>query len=332
MKRVLLSRGKNYERILIGLFWNNLNFLVMERNNSGIFVVSDDLIKIEEKREILGTVITVSIVDENEEKSRMVVREAFKECERIKSLYSRFKPDSEVSKLNSRVGEWVKVDPEFYGLIVWGNKFKEDTKGAFDITVKSVLEGWGYDSNYSFQERRGGEIGTIELNSNMQVKVTSEIDLGGYGKGYAIDQMLKKLIDFDNVFIDAEGDVFGKGLNEKGEPWRVFFKHPTNEEEVIGSVFVDNFALACSNARVKKWGKRHHLVNPRTLQPANEMLCVYAQASSAVLADAYSTALFVLGYAEAKKILPRLPVEAMLISPEGRIFKSPGFRGELYIT
>ncbi len=62
------------------------------------------------------------------------------------------------------------------------------------------------------------------------------------------------------------------------------------------------------------------------------MLAVYTQAAEALLADAYSTALFVLGFEEARRLLPRLPVQAMLISPKGEIWRSEGFKGSLYGT
>lgn len=275
--------------------------------------------KVEEAKELLGTLVKIILVGENEDEMRAAIGKAFFECERIGKLYSRYCEDSEVSRLNRSIGSWLQVDPEFYGLIVWSSKFKHETRGAFDITVKNV-------------KQIGTEMGVIELADNMMVRINSEIDLGGMGKGYAIDQMLKELSGFQDVFINAGGELYGRGLCESGNPWRTFFEHPTKADELIGSVFMEDFALSCSNQRKRKWRESHCLVNPRTLQPADDMLSVYVQSASAAMSDAYSTALFVMGYEVAKKHLAKLPVEAMLISKEGKIFKSPDFKGELFLS
>jgi len=285
--------------------------------------------KVEIVKEQLGTPIVLTIIAEDEVAAREAAAEAFSECARIENAYSRFVDGNELAILNAHVGEWAEVSEELLQLIAFAKRAGEKTKGAFDVSVKSILEGWGYDSAYSLKEGRPGRTGTIELKEG-RVRIGAPIELGGLGKGYALDRMLSFLNGFPNVHLNAGGDLIVRGVNENAEPWRIVFEHPEDPARGIGTVDTTGLALASSSPSRRKWRNRHHLVDPRTGEPAVGMLAVYTQSSSALLADVYSTALFVLGYEEAQKLLPTLPVEAMLVSPEGRIFRSPNFQGVLF--
>ena len=89
-------------------------------------------------------------------------------------------------------------------------------------------------------------------------------------------------------------------------------------------------AVGASSPARRKWRNRHHLVDPIRREPAQGMMGVFTQAETALWADIYSTALFVLGFERAQALLPTLKVEALLVASDGRVFKSEGFRGELY--
>jgi len=125
--------------------------------------------------------------------------------------------------------------------------------------------------------------------------------------------------------VDAGGDIYAQGSG-----WKAAFEHPLNEGEVIGGVEVDGFYLASSSASKRKWGKSHHLINTASGECADDMLAVYIQGGDGTLVDAYSTALYVMGFERGVEMISTLPVEAMLISKEGAIFRSKGFKGELF--
>lgn len=290
-----------------------------------------------ESRSLLGCRVTVHLCGTDEKLARSALERAFSECERIEAAYSRFISGNELAELNAHLEKWTSVSPELFKLIAWGEEVRYKTEGAFDITVKSILEGWGYNAHYSLQETEQGQTGFILLNeAELKVHLTAPIDLGGLGKGYAVDQMMKKLKEFSDVCIDAGGDIFARGqdFNEKTasrKPWRMIFEHPTDLTKGLGYVDVDGFAVAASSPARRKWRNRHHLVDPRSGQPAMNMLAVYTQAENVQTADSYSTALFVLGYEEAQRLLSELPVEAMLVSSKGGIYRSKGFQGRLFL-
>ena len=284
--------------------------------------------KIQETQNHLGTPVTIQVVAYDENKAQRAIERAFAEAARIEAAYSRFIKGNELATLNAKVGEWVTVEDELYELISFGVRVGERTQKAFDLSVKSLLEGWGYDADYSLQEKEAGHIGSIEL-AEGRVRCSAEIELGGLGKGYAIARMCNQLADFTNIMVNAGGDLFAKGQDEDG-PWKVALEHPTDETKAIGIVEVDGFSVGVSSPLRRQWRDRHHLVDPKESQPAGQMLAVYTQADVALIADAYSTALFVLGFEKAATLLPDLPVEALLIGPDGQGWRTDGFKGGLF--
>lgn len=299
----------------------------------------------------LGTPIVLQLIVEGEEleahsAATQMARLCYDECARIESTYSRFLENTVLAALNTRVGEWAGVEEEFYRLLEFGDHLRERTSGAFDLSVKGILEGWGYDKNYSFAEGENGRTGRVDLRGSLEegfeVRLSVPVELGGLGKGYAIDRMVNELSghcgelrNLRGFCINAGGDLFVQGSDENGEPWRVLFEHPTDTSLAIGEVrLYGPLALAASSPSRRSWKNgekiRHHLVDPRSGEPAQNMLAVYTQAPAALLADAYSTALFVLGFEAARELVPQLPLEAMLVGPKGELWKSGGFKGELY--
>jgi len=302
---------------------------------------------IEESRELLGTLFCISIVceDHREESALEVIKKAFEEVVRIERSYSRFIEDNELSNLNKNKCAWTKISDEFFELIEYAEGVRLSTEGAFNIVIENVLEGLGYDKEYSFVQSFHGASGHVELDKeNKRVKISSEVDLGGLGKGYAIDRVSSLLAEnFLNFCVDGGGDMYCKGLNMQGEAWQVALGHPSDTQKAIGAARLSNVACASSNPYLRKWEGGHHLINPHTNSPATQMMAVYTQAPLAIIADAYATALFAMGYEKAKEWLinncastqsggqkAAAPVEAMIISPTGKIFKSDCFKGKLF--
>ena len=279
--------------------------------------------------EALGTGIRLVCVS-SERSAEEGLLLAWEECGRIEAAYSRFIGNNELARLNGLQGEWVEVSSELYALLSFGVDLFEKSGGAFNLTVGSILEGWGYDADYLFNEKSPGCLGQIELDSGL-VRVSASVDLGGLGKGYALDRMSTCLEAFENVLIDAGGDLVARGVDETGRPWRVAFEHPTDPSKAIGVVEVtEPLALASSSPSRRAWKGKHHLVNPQTGQPASDMLAVYTQAATALEADAWATALFVSGFEKAQSLLKKSFVESLLVRPSGELFRTKGFRGELF--
>lgn len=317
-----------------------------------------------------------------------LLEKCFFEARRIHHKYSRFLEDNPLFSLNSRLNQWVEVDEEFFELLEFGQKMCLDTGGAFDLTVKNLLESWGYDANYSLKSQKiaGFDSGPKPVFKNSEkdknpriskkiafqklpqkrVKISSPVDFGGLGKGYLLDKLSKIILSADDFLvgfaINAGGDLYAWGKNGKN-PWRMAFEHPTDTKKAIGFVDVDDFFLAGSSPLRRHWElenglSRHHLVDNEHQLPAGKMAAVYVQSSAGIVADAYATALFVLGFEKAKDFLENLEkenlqslekleslenlhttsdqkkftnkLEAMLVSREGKIWRSKEFCGEIF--
>ncbi|MBT4936834.1 FAD:protein FMN transferase [Candidatus Peregrinibacteria bacterium] len=303
--------------------------------------------QIKKSIECLGTIIEITINDErNDSYIEEKIVEAFQEAQRIEKEFSRFIKGNQLFTLNNSLNTWTQVSDELFFLIQKSEEIKERTKGAFDIQVKEVLDELGYHSAPSFiptssviPAKAGIHPHTetdktpyqIVLDKKQKALTTSPIDLGGIGKGYAVDRMKEILKEFENICINAGGDIFVQGYAANKEPWKIAFEHPTDTSMAIGEVESAFGFFASSNAQRRKWGENnHHLINPQTKIPAKNMLAVYIQGTNGIEVDAYSTALFVMGFKKAQNILHALPVKAMIIDMKGIIFRSKEFKGELF--
>ncbi len=294
--------------------------------------------KVEDGRELLGTRVLAVLVVSDEQVGREILEACFAECARIDQKYSRFKEGNELDLLNCSEG-FCEVDAETFKLLKFAEQMKILSSGKFNICVKNVLEDWGYDRGYSFEEKESlSECGEVLFDEKGRVKLTGQVDFGAFGKGYAGDRMaeiLRKEEKVKGFLLDVGGDLLTFGLDEKSEPFRIFFENPVNNEEAIGFVYApkEGLAFASSSSSRRKWGKRHHLVDTEKMESADKMLAVFVQAESCMLADAWSTAFYVAGFELARDFLLAgdLGVEAMLVSPTGELWRSPNFVGELFM-
>jgi len=271
-------------------------------------------------KNFMNTLITIKVVKDKETTVQILdaIEEAFGEFDRIVKTYTRFNENSELSNLNRKNGEWVEVSSEFLLLIEKMLELANKTDGAFDPTIIDFLEIYGYDKNYDFSKLENPELDNlvndraksrpnwneIELDKKAQkVKLQKDqkIDLGGIGKGYAIDCAYSKLsgdkFQLKNFLIDAGGDLRASGRNSRNELWNIGLKHENEKgEQIIHSMIpLDNQALACSGSWARKVKQFHHLITPATGKPQNIFKTIYVLADTATEADGWATALFVLG-------------------------------------
>ncbi len=275
-------------------------------------------------KEFMKTTITIKVVQNDEPTTKILdlIEEGFGEFDRIVKKFTRFNEDSELSNLNRNNGKWVKVSDELMWLVKYCLKMSEDTGGAFDPTVIDFLEVYGYDKNYDFSKLDNPDLDNmikkialerpswtdIEINesdSSIKLMPKQRIDLGGIGKGYAIDCAYDKMDKLGNFLIDAGGDIRAKGKNEKSELWNIGLKHKNDDakEEIIGKVELDNESIASSGSWARKFKQFHHIINTKTGQPENRFKTVYVQGPTAIETDTWATSIFVGG----EDLLPKVP-------------------------
>lgn len=292
----------------------------------------------------MNTVITLTVIKTPADRTAEItdaIEDGFGEFDRIVKQYTRFQPTSELSVMNANSGKWFEVTAEFFMLIEQMLKLSRETNGAFDPTVIDFLETYGYDPQYDFSKLDNPDLDNnvrqmatkraswrdIELDKdNLRVKLHpgQRIDLGGIGKGYAIDCAYEKLNQFKNFLVDAGGDLRVKGHNEQGEPWQLGLVHNHNDAKVtIGRVESTGIALASSGSWARKVRQFHHIIDPRTGRPTNTLKTAFVTAADAATADSWATAIFV-----DPSLAETLPagVEALLIDTQDQATSTAGFK------
>lgn len=270
----------------------------------------------------MNTQITLKIIQDDE--STISVQDAFEsgfyEFERIVKAFSRFDPNSELSKLNNRDQSLCvdkdksiyKTSEELFDLIRKMIDVSRKTNGAFDPTVIDILEFYGYNSSYDFSKmddpnfqkalddlmatRKSWKDISLDMkNKTITFPYNVRIDLGGAGKGYAIDcayeSMLKSGVK--NFLIDAGGDIRCSGENLENNKWRIELK---GKEKALGNIELESGqSIASSGSWARRFKSFHHLLNPTSGNPSQNFQTVFVLSNSAIESDMWATALFIGG-------------------------------------
>ncbi len=274
-------------------------------------------------RPVMGTDAEIYLYAENEQKAWELFHAAFSELEDAESALSIYRTTSEVSRINRTAGiEPVTTDPETFSLIRDALSLSERTGGAFDITVGPLVEAWGFFKGEG-RSPSPEELATARARSGWEKVVLDEgrrsvrflapgvvMDLGGIGKGWALDQAARKLRN-----LGVEAALLGLGQSTYvaiGAPpdaagWRISVPDPWSSEETISVIQLRDRSLSTSGNTEKYLvldGRRlSHIIDPRTGHPAVGVRQVTVTAPNATESDALSTALFVLGPEAAAELI-----------------------------
>ena len=154
------------------------------------------------------------------------------------------------------------------------------------------------------------------------------LDLGGIGKGWAVDLSARLLSPFRSHAIDAGGDMYLAGVQADGSPWTVGVQDPSHSEEDLLVIAVSDRAVATSSVSRRRWinhGKeQHHLIDPRTGRPAkNGVLAVTVVADSVARAEVLAKAGLLLGPVLGPDFLARESgIEWIMVHAGGQVEKS----------
>jgi len=241
---------------------------------------------------------------------------AFIEAERFfrafERRFSRFLPDSELSQLNRSTGAAFVASDEMLSLLTLALEMHRRTDGLFDPCVLTALEAAGYDRSFELVPADGEEaqqpIGatrfalvSIDVRGNeVRLPPGARIDLGGIGKGYAVDRAAELLAPLVDVLIDAGGDIAARGDGPDGDGWVVSIADPFDADRDLTTLRLHDEAIATSTTLRRRWRRsgeqRHHLIDPRTGRSADtDLVQVSVIAPSAVEADVFAKCALILG-------------------------------------
>ncbi|MFW6134770.1 MAG: FAD:protein FMN transferase [Elusimicrobiota bacterium] len=270
------------------------------------------------------------------------VEKAFNRMREIENKFNIHKQGTPLYKFNRN--ETSITDPEIINNIKLSNEISRASNGAFDITLKPLMELWGFyngsnavPSQKNIEkclERTGYKKIEIKNNTVSKKDMNIQIDLGGIIKGYAVDSAAEVLRNegIKSALIDAGGDVYGFGEINK-RPWGVGIKNPRGEK-LIGVLEISGKAVVTSGDYeryfIKNNKRYHHILNPKTGYPAQGVQSVTIIGPDAAFADGLATAVFVMGPDKGLKAVDNLKdYEAVLVRKKDEILVSQGLENKI---
>jgi thiamine biosynthesis lipoprotein len=253
----------------------------------------------------MGTVVSFKVVGHESDREAAVAR-AESWFQRIDDECSRFKPESEVSRLAASAGEAVVVSPLLFEVVQFAVAIAAASGGAFDPTLGAAGASWR-------DVALDAEASTIMLARPIV------LDLGGVAKGLAVDLAARELAPLENFAVNAGGDLFLAGANARGEPWAIGIQHPREPEQLIETLHLSNTAVCTSG----DYERGAHIVDPRHGRAVEasrgddgsaRLASVSVIAPSAMVADALGTAAFVLGPIDGAAFLRSQDVRGILFT------------------
>jgi thiamine biosynthesis lipoprotein len=200
-------------------------------------------------------------------------------------------------------------------LIVYAKEIAEQTNRAFDITIYTFMELWGFTTeNYKVPSEQeisqilDHQIGTDKIvidkeTNTVQLKDDAEIDLGGIAKGYTSQKVAQIFEEYgvEHGVISLGGNVQAIGTKTDGSRWKVGIESPSDEiENMVGTYEAEDEAVITSGGYERYFEQDgvtyHHILDPKTGKPSDsDLISVTIVSKDGMRADCLSTTLFVLG-------------------------------------
>lgn len=351
MQNTVDNRKKNiiYSAILILFFitvWVYRNYSVPEE--------APEMEKTEFIGQTMGTSYSVKYIDPQGRNLKSGIDSVLVAFNLSLSTYI---PESEISRFNRDA--LIKFEsPFFYPVLKRSKEIYEKTDGAFDPTIGPLVNAWGFGPDKSknpdkvtvdslrqlvnFDSIFFDEVSACKMMKGMK------LDFSAIAKGYGVDVVAKYLMDrgIENLFVEIGGEIYCRGLNEQGKPWRVGINYPTydtkKQEMAQAVVAVYNRAIATSgnyrNYYEVDGVKYSHTIDPVTGYPVqHSLLSASVFAPDCMTADAYATAFMVLGYEKAILIDVReQDIEVYLIysgeNGQLKTYASPGLADKIEVS
>jgi thiamine biosynthesis lipoprotein len=285
----------------------------------------------------MGTRYTIKIAAETSstEAQRAALEAAVERAlEAVDGSMSTWREDSELARFNRHGTEPFAASDELLEVVEKAIEISQATGGAFDVTVGPLVDAWGFGSEVVIGappdeqiERLLESTGTDRLaldtagGTLAKDRQDLRVDLSALAKGYAVDQVAAVLSEagFSSFMVEIGGEVVTRGRKADGESWRIGVEVPDPERRAVQTaVALDGAALATSgdyrNFRLEDGRRISHIIDPRTGRPVTHQLTsVSVIAPSCMIADAWATALTVLGPAEGTALARQQGLAALFI-------------------
>jgi len=294
----------------------------------------------------MGSKWQVTIVAKDSLTAEQNIDTVIAEVSRIEFLISDWKPESQVSQVNSHAGiKPIKVDPEVFDLTARALELSKLTEGAFDISFAAMDRIWKFDGSMTAMpspeliKKSVEKVGYKNIlldsaNSTIFLKLKGmKIGFGALGEGYAADRcrelMLAKGIKAG--IVNGSGDMSTWGRQPNGKDWTIGITNPMRSGATIAIIPLRGGSVVTSGSYEKFVtfnGTRYsHIINPSTGYPATGLSSVTLFGPGAEAANGFSTSMMVLGKDAALNFIKKFPgYRYILITDQGEVIASPSLK------
>jgi len=285
----------------------------------------------------LGSPLRLIVHEVDRGSSARLWDEVLAEFAAVDASLSRFRDDSEITRLNRSAGgdQAMTASRRLSRALIAADRARRMTGGRFNPAVLADLDRLGYV---------GAAVGRAARRANASerpiarcadgIRLTDAIDLGGIGKGLALRWAAARIERGcpDAAFLlEAGGDLVARGRAPEGGPWLVGIEDPAGGSGPVAVARIDSGAVATSSVRITRWRSDgrdvHHLIDPATREPADGgLLAVTVAHRDPAWAEVWSKALFVAGCAGVAPLARERGLAAWWVPTDGTTEMTPAAR------
>ncbi len=266
------------------------------------------------------------------------------ELDRINGLMSTWDPDSQLSVFNrTQSVDPMVLDDDTLAVIDTALSISRLTAGQYDITLQPVIDLWGFGGNdtpvtpdqadIDRALQSSGFSHIVRINNTVRKRVPGlSIDVSSLAKGFAVDQLGKVVesLGISHYLVDIGGELRARGQRGDGKAWRVGIESPDGDVPQILELIDTQIATSGSyrNYRVENGQRLSHIIDGETGRPVtHDVVSVSVIHKSAMLADAWATALMIVGKQKALSLIEQQGLTAQLTVVLGEQFERIALRG-----
>jgi thiamine biosynthesis lipoprotein len=247
---------------------------------------------------------------------------------------SSWKPDSDLMRINHALpGEWIAAPAQLLAVLRLGLAIGKASGGAFDVGMGDAVTAWGFGPDAASGERirialqapRCPSWETVEIGeAALRKREAITLDLNGIAKGHGVDRLAETMLQFgiSAFLVGIDGEMRAAGLRPDGAPWTIAVEQPDTERRAAHAVLALEDAAVATSGDYRHWvevgGRRlSHTMDPSRGAPlAASPASVTVVARSCAEADAWATALMVLGADRGAALAAERGIDALFLTRE----------------
>lgn len=253
---------------------------------------------------LMGTQGKIQIFCDDLAYGNFIVNKSINKIKELENYLTKFSPLSDIGKLNKNPFEFNYISDDTLNVIKVGDFISKKTFGHFDMGLGNLLSIFGIDN---FVPLVGGITRMLDMNNDLFMldgnylklnRKNSMIDLGGIGKGFALDECMNVLVNngIKHAAIEFGGDIKVFGGMPNNLPWKISFDKRLskflNNDDLSFDLFGGSIAVSAGYLKKSNNDFFHHIINPYSLKSENDYVCVAVFGNDAIFCDGLSTAFF----------------------------------------